>query len=143
MLFSGIVFSAVAHWIYDVLKLIRFPKKIRFLQFVIMSVLCIIAGLATFWLVWVLKDGNWRIYDPISQVGGMAIYGYYLQKPFLFFRKVLTVLLFRPIYLVLRTMVYIIRRILFFIYRIFRYIRWLFRLIWKKFGFTPLKKSKE
>lgn len=72
----------------------------------------ILAGCWTFTILYTVRDGAWRIYDPFAQLSGILLYASIFHKPFRFMGRIILVLLLKPIWFVLRAIVSIIIRIL-------------------------------
>ncbi len=82
----------------------------------------IFTGCFAFAVLFVFRDGAWRMYDPLAQLSGLLLYAAIFHKPFRLFGRVLIVLLIRPIVLLFRALFW-------FIQYIFRIIRAIFRLL--------------
>src|SRR5690554_3591536 len=41
----------------------------------------VLAGFWTFYILFVFRDGAWRVYDPFAQLSGILLYASYLHKP--------------------------------------------------------------
>lgn len=78
----------------------------------------ILIGCGTFYVLYLVRDGAWRIYDPIAQISGMLLYVTIFYKPFRLFGRVLLVLFVKPLWFFVRLIVLIVRKIIFFIARI-------------------------
>ncbi|AYC30689.1 spore cortex biosynthesis protein YabQ [Paenisporosarcina cavernae] len=139
--FSGIVIGAVIDWLQDVLALLRPTKKNRWIKAGIIVFAWAIFGVATFFLLWRLTFGEWRIYDPVAQFIGMMMYGYWFRDAVLIIRKILYLLVFRPIYFILHSLVYVIRQVVRAIFYIFWVFIWPIRSIWNKYFQKYLKKK--
>jgi hypothetical protein len=78
----------------------------------------ILVGCWTFYILYLVRDGAWRIYDPFAQISGMLLYVTIFNKPFRFFGRVLLLLFVKPIWFIVRLIVSIVRQIIRFIVRV-------------------------
>ena len=78
----------------------------------------VLIGCGTFYILYLVRDGAWRIYDPFAQVSGMMLYVTIFYKPFRLLGRVLLVLFIKPLWFFVRLIVLIIRKIILFIARI-------------------------
>ena len=78
----------------------------------------ILIGCGTFYVLYLVRDGAWRIYDPFAQISGMLLYVTIFYKPFRLFGRVLLVLFIKPLWFFVRLIVLIVRKIILFIARI-------------------------
>jgi hypothetical protein len=79
----------------------------------------ILVGCGTFYILFLVRDGAWRMYDPFAQVSGLLLYSSIFYKPFRFFGRVLLVLLVKPIWFTVRLIVSIVRGVIQFILNVF------------------------
>jgi spore cortex biosynthesis protein YabQ len=78
----------------------------------------IIAGCWAFYILYLVRDGAWRIYDPLAQLSGLLLYVSFFHKPFRFFGRIVLVLIVKPIWFIVRVILSIIRNILRFIVKV-------------------------
>lgn len=69
----------------------------------------IIIGCASFYVLFIVRDGAWRMYDPFAQVSGLLLYATIFHRPFRFLGRVVHLLVIRPIVFVILLVVRIIR----------------------------------
>jgi len=79
----------------------------------------IFVGCWTFYILYLVRDGAWRIYDPVAQISGMLLYVTIFYKQFRFFGRILLVLLIRPLLFLVRMIVSIISLVIRFIVKVF------------------------
>jgi len=72
----------------------------------------IIAGCWTFYILYIVRDGAWRVYDPFAQLSGIMLYVSYFYRPFRFIGRVVLTLLFKPVWFIVRTVVMVIGKII-------------------------------
>ncbi|KAA0941053.1 hypothetical protein FQ087_21670 [Sporosarcina sp. ANT_H38] len=78
----------------------------------------VLIGCGTFYILYLVRDGAWRIYDPFAQISGMLLYVTIFYKPFRLLGRVLLVLFIKPLWFFVRLIVLIVRKIILFIARI-------------------------
>lgn len=85
----------------------------------------IVAGCGTFYVLYIVRDGAWRIYDPFAQLSGIFLYASFFHKPFRMLGKIILVLVIRPLRFVVLAIVSLIT--------------FFYRLVWKVLYFlaTP------
>ena len=71
----------------------------------------IIIGCWTFYILFLVRDGEWRIYDPFAQLSGMLLYVSFFHKPFRFIGRILVFLIIKPILFIAYLVVLVIRRL--------------------------------
>ena len=79
----------------------------------------ILVGCWTFYILYLVRDGAWRIYDPFAQISGMLLYVTIFYKPFRFFGRILLVLFIRPLLFLARLIVSIVSLVIRFIVKVF------------------------
>lgn len=72
----------------------------------------VIAGCFAFYVLYMVRDGAWRIYDPFAQFSGIMLYVSYFHKPFRFFGRIILLLLLKPIWFIVYGIIVLIRKIL-------------------------------
>ena len=111
MFFSGLIIGATIDafrffWLYR--KTTRLYKVHRFFEIF----LWIGFGIATFYLLFLIKGGVWRFIDPIAQFFGILAYEKIMKRPFRIIGRVLNFIIIRPIKLVCLLIISTIRFIL-------------------------------
>ena len=79
----------------------------------------VLVGCWTFYILYLVRDGAWRIYDPVAQISGMLLYVTIFYKPFRLFGRILLVLLIRPLLFLVRLIVSIISLVIRFSVKVF------------------------
>lgn len=124
MFLAGIMVGAVIDCIRYTLSL--FPKKsvIYKLSFFIELACWLILGTISFYLLFILKGGEWRVVDPLAQIAGIISYDLFFQPIFRFIGRIFTLLIIKPvlftvtfIFLTVRTVIRVFVRILKFLFR--------------------------
>ncbi|WP_432353765.1 spore cortex biosynthesis protein YabQ [Sporosarcina sp. A2] len=88
----------------------------------------ILTGCFAFAVLFVFRDGAWRMYDPLAQLSGLLLYAAVFYKPFRLLGRVVIILLIRPVLLVFKILFWFIRYV-------FRLVRGFFRLLSQPFRF--------
>jgi spore cortex biosynthesis protein YabQ len=71
-----------------------------------------IAGCWTFYILYLVRDGAWRIYDPVAQMSGMLLYASFFHKPIRFFGRIILLLILKPLWFIVNLFISIIRQII-------------------------------
>ena len=66
----------------------------------------------TYYLLFWLKNGAWRAYDPLAQIVGIFLYQLFFQRILRFIARILVNIIWKPIWFMVRLIIVIIRRIL-------------------------------
>jgi hypothetical protein len=80
----------------------------------------IVIGCASFYVLFVVRDGAWRMYDPVAQICGMLLYASIFHRPFRFLGRILNMLIIKPIWFIIRLVAKIIYQLYKLIARIVR-----------------------
>lgn len=72
----------------------------------------ILVGCGTFYILYLVRDGAWRMYDPVAQVSGLLLYASFFYKPFRLLGRILLILFVKPIWFMIRLIVTIVRQII-------------------------------
>lgn len=101
----------------------------------------ILAGCWAFLVLYVVRDGAWRVYDPFAQLSGLLLYVSFIHHPFRFVGRLLLLLVVKPIWFVLTIVVVTIKYVVHFIFRLLKFAAHPFVLIFRKL-FSGYFKSK-
>ncbi|HJF32945.1 MAG TPA: hypothetical protein K8V56_14380 [Sporosarcina psychrophila] len=80
----------------------------------------VLVGCWTFYILYLVRDGAWRIYDPFAQISGMLLYVTIFYKPFRLFGRILLLVFVKPLWFIARLIVSIIRYIVRFIVKVIK-----------------------
>lgn len=107
MFMSGIAVGAVIDCTRTVLN--EIPSKImgRF-TYVVEWIIWIFLGICTFYFLFLVKGGQWRVVDPLAQIVGILAYEFMFQKIARFFGRVIVNIIFKPIFFILHLIVRVI-----------------------------------
>ena len=75
----------------------------------------LVAGCWTFWVLYIIRDGAWRIYDPFAQLSGIFLYASLFHKPIRLAGRIFLTLLLKPIWFIFYLLISVFWRILYFI----------------------------
>ena len=75
----------------------------------------IMLGIGAFLILMMVRDGAWRMYDPVAQVSGLLLYAAIFHHPIRFVGRLLLLVVLRPIWLIIRLVYLTIQRIFFII----------------------------
>ncbi|KOS70344.1 hypothetical protein AEA09_02295 [Lysinibacillus contaminans] len=112
MITSGVAVG----FIIDSVRLVVFstPKQSRlrkWMMFVELLTWIALGGMTYYLLFW-LKNGAWRAYDPLAQILGIFLYQLFFQRVLRFIARFLVNIIWKPIWFIVRLIIAIIRRIL-------------------------------
>ncbi|WP_052124210.1 spore cortex biosynthesis protein YabQ [Ureibacillus manganicus] len=149
MIISGILVGAVIDCLRVTIGALS-PKSFlkRFtigLELVIWALL----GALTFYILYIIKGGEWRLIDPIAQISGILLYESLFQPFFRFLGKIVLFVVVRPILIFFKLIFSIFRRIILIIMSIILFILSPFRKlftkwyskVYSKFGKSIFKKG--
>lgn len=77
-----------------------------------------LAGCWTFWVLFTVREGAWRIYDPFAQLSGILLYASFFHKPIRLLGKVILVLFLKPIWFVIYAIFSLVRQVIRLLVRI-------------------------
>ena len=106
----------------------------------------ILVGCGTFYILYLVRDGAWRMYDPLAQISGLLLYASFFYKPFRFLGRVILMLLIKPIWFMIHLLVSVVRQVIRIVVKIIAFLFMpfvkLYRILSKKFfSFIPPKPS--
>ena len=140
MIGSGILVGAVIEGTRFITE--HTPKRsfVFKYQVVIEIIVWILMGLATFYILYSVRDGIWRIYDPLAQVLGILLYQLFFQPVFRLAGRIFLRLIVKPIWFIIRTILRILGKIISSVIFIISLIIKPFRAPYKKLKLLALQK---
>ncbi|MCG7337456.1 hypothetical protein MHZ95_19545 [Sporosarcina sp. ACRSM] len=72
----------------------------------------VLVGCATFYVLYLVRDGAWRMYDPVAQVSGLLLYASFFYRPFRLFGRIVLLLVVKPLWFMIRLIVSVVRQII-------------------------------
>ncbi len=140
MVLSGIAVG----FIIDSVRLIVFstPKRssLRKWMMVFELLTWILLGGLTYYLLFWLKDGAWRAYDPLAQIAGIFLYQSFFQTFLRFVARILVNITWRPFWFIVHLIITVIRHILQLFIHIVMFVLRPFVKIYSYLSYTFLKK---
>lgn len=76
------------------------------------------AGCWTFFVLYAVRDGAWRIYDPFAQLSGILLYASFFHKPIRFLGRIILRLFLKPIWFIIHVIVSVIRQFIHFLMKV-------------------------
>jgi hypothetical protein len=138
MILSGVATGFLVESFRDSCQALRPGALLRRYQGFFEILLWLGLGIASFYLLFYLRDGTWRIYDPCAQIVGIISYELWFRKPMLLGRRVFMRLIVQPIWWIIHLIVTIIRHIVRLLVKICMTILWpLKKLVEKVFEKIP------
>lgn len=71
----------------------------------------VIAGCWTFYILFLVRDGAWRIYDPFAQLSGLLLYVSFFYKPLRFLGRIVLTIFVRPLWFIVRFIGLTVRKV--------------------------------
>lgn len=142
MFLSGIAVGAIIDCVRITLD--RLPPKSVFykLSNYIEVFFWALLGAITFYLLFIIKGGEWRIIDPLAQIAGILSYNLYFQRMFRFLGRIFVAIFLRPMLVIVHVLILIVRKIILLIVRILTVLFIPFSKIYKKLRRISFKKRK-
>lgn len=140
MFISGIAVGAVIDCTRSILSQLPF-KGLRKITLLIEWVIWLFLGLCTFYFLFLIKGGNWRVVDPLAQIAGIVMYEFVFQKAARLGGRILVNILIRPFFYVGHLFVRLIRGILRLLVAIIVFLSTPIRKIYKKTWFKTFQKK--
>lgn len=109
MTVSGIMIGAVIDATRIFFSAISPKSLLRKLSRILEIVVWALLGVISFYIIFLIKGGEWRLVDPLSQILGIFLYESFLQPFFRFLGKVFIVLIIKPIVVIFRLIVKLIK----------------------------------
>ncbi|MGE7624310.1 spore cortex biosynthesis protein YabQ [Viridibacillus sp. NPDC096237] len=142
MIASGIVGAACI----DLVRTIKYyapPRSFRRKGYITLELTTwLLLGIASFYLLFKVRAGEWRIVDPIAQLAGFYCYQLYFQSLFRFGGRLIYSIFLRPLWLIFNFFISIIRWIIRALMRVVRLLLLPFRPLVKKTKQLRLKKTR-
>lgn len=103
----------------------------------------IIVGCASFYILFLVRDGAWRMYDPVAQICGMLLYASIFHRPFRFFGRLLNMLLIKPVWFVILFIIRVISGIFRLLFKILLFLLKPFFYLYDKIYESLFKNSEK
>lgn len=99
----------------------------------------VLVGCGTFYVLFLIRDGAWRIYDPIAQISGILLYVSFFNKPFRFVGRIILLLIIKPIFFIFKLISSTIHQTIRVIVRILAFLVKPFVKLFRKVARNPFK----
>ncbi len=122
MMISGVIVGAIIEGLRFVMH--STPRRSFFYKYriYIEIVAWIVLGLGTFYILYTVRDGIWRIYDPLAQLLGILLYEQVFQPIFRFAGRVCLRFIIRPLWILLKLLTRLVLKFVQFLLRILRFL---------------------
>lgn len=101
----------------------------------------VIVGCWTFYVLFLVRDGAWRIYDPFAQLSGMLLYVTIFNKPIRFIGRIVLFIFVKPLWFIFHLIVSMIRYSIRFFVSILAFLCRPFVIMFRKFFINPFNKK--
>ncbi len=137
MMASGILVGAIIDCIRLIFSALSPKSLLKRFTIGIELIVWAILGALTFYIIYLLKGGEWRLVDPVAQISGIFLYESLFQPFFRFLGRIILAIIIRPIFIFFTLILTLIRRIILLILRIIMFLLTPFRKIFTK-NFTKI-----
>lgn len=120
MFVSGIFFAATIDLFRVCIDQLSLRNIIRKIHRLLELLIWLLLGAFTFYLLFIIKGGQWRLVDPIAQVLGIYSYELLFQKIFRMIGWIILKIILRPMYLVALFFVQVVRAVVMFIFKVIK-----------------------
>ena len=111
MFISGIAVGAIIDCTR--ILILQIPLKwIHQIAFVIEWIIWLFLGICTFYFLFLIKGGQWRVVDPLAQIAGIVAYEFIFQRFIRFIGRMIVNILFKPVFYIVHFIVRILRTII-------------------------------
>ena len=118
MFLAGIMVGAVIDCIRYMISLLPKKSVVYKISFLIELICWLILGTITFYFLFMLKGGEWRVVDPLAQIAGIVSYDLFFQRIFRFIGRVFTALVIKPVLFIVTVLFLFVRNVIHLFVRI-------------------------
>lgn len=140
MALSGLLVGATVDCTRYLLSALSPKSILRRMGYGVELTVWALLGALTFYILFNIKGGEWRLVDPLAQVLGIFLYESVFQRYFRFFGRVFIILIIKPIIAIIHFIYWFITGILKILIRIISFILKPFYKIYSKFLKKHFKK---
>lgn len=142
MMVSGILIGAIIEGTRFLTKVFSKRSLIFKYQVGLEIIIWVLLGLGTFYLLYEVRDGIWRVYDPLAQIVGIILYEQIFQPVFQLAGRIFLRLIVKPIWFIIHVIIVILGKLFNFITVIIVALVRPFHTLYKKtLRLTLLKKT--
>lgn len=109
---SGIAIGAIIDGTRTCLSALSLKSYLRKFAFGLELIVWAVLGITTFYIIFLVKGGEWRLVDPLTQIFGIFLYESLFQPFFRFLGRLFIILIIRPIVALIQFIKFIIAIIL-------------------------------
>ena len=102
MIISGLFVGAIVDSTRYLLSTLSPGSFIRKIGYGVELVVWVLLGALTFYILFIVKGGEWRLVDPLSQILGIFLYESVFQRYFRFIGRVFVLLTIKPIVAIIK-----------------------------------------
>lgn len=141
MVFSGILVGAIIEGARFVTG--SFPRRSYVYKYriVLEIFIWITLGLSSFYILFEVRDGVWRIYDPLAQIVGILLYDQIFQPVFRLMGRIFLRLIIQPIWWIIRFIWMVVNKIVHLIWTLISFIFKPFHFLFQKTWHLALQKK--
>lgn len=141
MVFSGVLVGAIIEGTRFVTG--SFPRRSYVYKYriVLEIFVWITLGLGSFYILFEVRDGIWRIYDPLAQIVGILLYDQLFQPVFRLMGRIFLRLIIQPIWWIMRFIWIVVNKIIQLIWMLISFILKPFRFLFQKTWHLALQKK--
>ena len=103
----------------------------------------ILIGCASFYVLFIVRDGAWRMYDPVAQICGLLLYASVFHRPFRFLGRILNMLIIKPIWFIISLVAKIISQVFKLLVKIVRFLLSPFIFLYNKISESLFKSDEK
>ncbi len=141
MTISGLFVGAIVDATRYLLSALSPKFFLRKMGYGVELIVWVILGTLTYYILFLVKDGEWRLVDPLAQILGIFLYESIFQPYFRFAGRVFVLLFIKPIYLIINFIISTVAGIIRLILNIFLFLLRPFYKIYTKIKNKYFKKS--
>ncbi|SFQ78215.1 Spore cortex protein YabQ (Spore_YabQ) [Psychrobacillus psychrotolerans] len=141
MVCSGVLVGAIIEGTRFITE--SFPRRSYVYKYrVVLEVFVWIAlGLGSFYILYDVRDGVWRIYDPLAQIVGILLYDQLFQPVFRLTGRIILRLIIQPIWWIIHFIWIVINKVIHLIWMLISFILKPFQYIFRKTWHLALQKK--
>ncbi|MED3662429.1 spore cortex biosynthesis protein YabQ [Ureibacillus sp. FSL K6-8385] len=127
---SGILIGAVIDATRICISALAPKSLLRKISWILEIIVWALLGVASFYIIFIIKGGEWRLVDPLSQILGIFLYESIFQPFFRFLGRLFIMLIVRPIIAFINFVFKMIRGMIRLLVRIIKIFIWPFYKLW-------------
>ncbi|MCM3389817.1 hypothetical protein M3649_16985 [Ureibacillus chungkukjangi] len=133
MALSGLIIGAIIDCTRFSLSALSQKSILKRMGYGVELIVWALLGALTFYILFTIKGGEWRLVDPLAQILGIFLYESVFQRYFRFIGRVFVLLIIKPIIAIIKLIKNIIFHTIRLVIRIILIILLPFRKIYNKF----------